>query len=172
MVLPGDDLATLDVWSTADMTRRAFCQLRFAERSPQLTASADGSTLTVMLGGGSPLYARVMEFLQKHIGLPKTIRQNYLIQWFDTQTGAERAAFHQTGNSRLLGFSPNGRTLWTSSFEADMATSGGGTAVIRGWVMPTGWPPAWLLAMTAAVILFAIIDWRRNRGRVAGGQPT
>jgi hypothetical protein len=154
------------------MTRRVFCQLRFAKRPPQMTASADGSTLAVMLGGDSPLYALVMEFLQKHIGFPKTVRQNYLIQWFDTQTGAERAVYDQAGEGRLLGFSPNGAMLWTSAFVADSADGKNGVAIIRGWVMASPWPPAWLLGVTAGAVGFTILEWRRRRRRVAGGLPT
>jgi hypothetical protein len=133
--------------------------------------------LAVLLGGNTPIYPRVAEFLNKYFGIPKTLPRRCVVQRFDAQTGAERAVFDQGGEGRLLGFSPDGQTLWTSAFVAETADGQQGVAVIRGWVTPSPWPPAWLIAVTAGAGLLASADYRYSRrrmvvGRAFGGELT
>jgi WD40 repeat protein len=164
MIVDGAAPATLEVWSTADMSRQAVCRLR-ADVPPQLAASADGSLVATLQGDDTSFIHRVKLFLNKHIGYPK-LMWGAFGQVFDTRTGAERATFGVDGNSRLLGFSPDGRVLWTSSFVGDPTPNDRGTAAIRGWATAAG-PSGWLIAGTSVIILLIVADWWRGRRAVA-----
>jgi hypothetical protein len=81
------------------------------------------------------------------------------IQMFDARSGSERACYVQRGEfGRLLGFSPDGRTLWTEGHER-------GTVNIRGWDVTPAGPPTWLLALTPVGLVFVIADYWRGRRR-------
>jgi hypothetical protein len=127
--------------------------------------SADGATLAVMTG---PSQSEVVEWLHDHINFPQLVPQRFLVHLFDARTGAERLVFSQTCDTNdyyLLGFSPDGRTLWTG--ESRCALNGVPTQpyaiVVRGWTVNPSGPPAWLFAVTAVGILFVVVDWRRGR---------
>jgi hypothetical protein len=32
---------------------------------------------------------------------------------------------------------------------------------VQQWAVPTGWPPAWLFAVTVVALLLIAADWRR-----------
>jgi WD40 repeat protein len=90
----------------------------------------------------------------------------HFAQFYDLETGAA------TGQARvadtLIGFAPDSQSLWSYSTP----TVGGQSEIqVRQWAVPSSWPPAWLFAVTAVAILFAIVDWHRSRRRVAGAMP-
>jgi WD40 repeat protein len=163
MIVHGDDPDALELWSTADMTRRAVCRLRLPKPTAQFATAADGSSLAVLLGCNAPMFPRVAGFFNKYLGVPMTFHCSCVVQRFDTVTGAEQAVLNQDGEGGLLGFSPDGATLWTSAFVADSADGKSGVAVIRGWMRPSPWPPVWLLAVTAFGLLLLGVDLHRGR---------
>src|SRR5207237_4355333 len=119
--------------------RRAVCRLRSPEKKPDFAASPDGSTLAVLIGCETPIYSTLDQLFHRVLGRPKVVPRHWLIQLFDTRTGAERAVFSQGEEGQLLGFGPDGRTLWTAAHVPAAAGSGAGVCVIRGWVAPSPW---------------------------------
>jgi hypothetical protein len=55
-----------------------------------------------------------------------------------------------------------------------VTTTGPGTLRVQQWAVPTGWPPAWLLGVTALGLFLMAADYRRSRRRraAAGGVPS
>jgi hypothetical protein len=51
---------------------------------------------------------------------------------------------------------------------------GDGTLRVQEWAVPAGWPPLWLVGVTALGLVLAVADWRRERRRraAAGGPPS
>jgi hypothetical protein len=69
----------------------------------------------------------------------------------------------------LIGFGPDGRSLWVYRQDWDQR-SRPSPFHVRCWAVPSPWPPAWLLGVTALGGLLAVADgWSaRRRGRPAG----
>jgi hypothetical protein len=99
----------------------------------------------------------IVEKVFQYCGVSPPSARTYVIQMFDTRSGAERAYYTQSGEfGRLLGFSPDGRTLWTEMNDA-------GTVTICGWDTVSPGPPVWLPVTTGFGLLVIIADWRRGR---------
>jgi hypothetical protein len=88
------------------------------------------------------------------------LRPHIYARLFDLTTGSE--AGRVPSGITLIGFSPDGRSLWSGSQTVVGDTS---LMVVEQWAVPTGRPPAWLLAVTALGVLLAVADWRRTRRR-------
>src|SRR5262249_33112655 len=82
----------------------------------------------------------------------------------DLTTGAE--AGRVPSGTTLLGFSPDSRSLWSYSQRME-GTTGQSVLEVEQWAVPTGQPPAWLIAGTALGVLLAVADWRHARRRRA-----
>lgn len=168
-LLCGVALDALQLWQINSAERPIAFRLREASDPPPSALSADGATFAVMTG---PSQSEVVEWLHDHINFPRLVPQRFLVHLFDAQTGAERIVFSQTCDTNdyyLLGFSPDGLTLWTG--ESRCALNGVPTQpyaiVVRGWAVNRSGPPTWLFAVTAVAFLFVVADWRRGRKRAA-----
>jgi WD40 repeat protein len=100
---------------------------------------------------------------------------------FNAQTGAVTGYLPDLGPFvDLLGFTPDGKSLWTRSFVAapamltdgsdGMVSAPDGILRVQQWAVPNLWPPAWLLAVTSLAIALVVFDWRRGR-RIARATP-
>jgi WD40 repeat protein len=88
---------------------------------------------------------------------------------FDLTTGAELGRV--PSGSTLLGFSPDGQSLWSYSQNPD-PTSGGWALEVQQWALPSPRPPLWLFAVTALGVLLGVADvWRAHRRRRAVALP-
>ena len=107
----------------------------------------------------------MLRWLSTYLRLAVVARYQRFVQLFNSATGAELGAFPLHESTRLLGFSPDGQTLWTSRPDPPNRSPHGYR--YEGWAVPTAWPPAWLLAVTVLAILLVIADWYRSRRRHA-----
>jgi len=127
--------------------------------------SLDGRYMAVVeLAPVSPPL-RIEQWLSGWLGRPVRLfgpRGNVHVH--DITTGAELGRIPADGS--ILGFSHDGHTLWTYSQDRDRGT-GQQMLEVQQWAVPTGYPPAWLLAVTTVGLLLIAADWHRGRRRRA-----
>jgi WD40 repeat protein len=71
----------------------------------------------------------------------------------------------------LLGFSPDGQSLWSYGLSAEGAGDKARLRV-RQWAVPSRWPPAWLIGVAALGVLLAVVDgWHARRQRRTAVRP-
>jgi WD40 repeat protein len=175
VVVPGSEPGLLELRPAADLDRRTVLRLRRSEDNIQLSFSPDSRTLVAATGFWENRMGTAPEqWLHDRFGVPTLPRCRFAVQLFDTDTGAERAAWTVNGyfNGSLLGFGLDGRSVWTEVHATDPAKEHGVRA-IQLWAEPSPWPPAWLVGVTALGLALAAADrWRsRRRAVLAGGGP-
>lgn len=157
---PGPSFDELELWPTGDRNQRIV--FRLGEKLPQIpdyAFSADGTTLAVLT---DPDQSEVTAWFSEHLGYPENVPMRYRVHLFDARTGAKRGVLSDAtyaDDYKLLGFSPDGQTLWTGERRHPVIF------VVRGWAINSGGPPAWLLIATAVAFLLVIAEWRRGRRR-------
>jgi WD40 repeat protein len=178
MVVPGPeaDGPMLGLWDTADFRFRAAYRLRYPREDAAPVFAPDGRTFALLFSNRMKLVDQVEEWLKETFHLPLTLPHRYVVQLFATDTGAELGTRTVPGDDvSLIGFAPDGASFWTAARTADPAT-GEAVRLVERWAVPSPWPPAWLLAVTAFGVLLAVADrWRSRRRRVAAagtGGPT
>jgi WD40 repeat protein len=172
LLVPGGEPGLVELRPTADVDRRAVLRLRHGAEADRVHFSADGRMLAVAVEPSDAVGDRVHDWLRERLDVPLSAPYRFAVQLFDTDTGAERAAWTVSGYhcGRLLGFGADGRCVWTEVHASDPAQAAGVRAV-QFWDETTGRPPAWLLAVTALGVLLAAAGgwrWRRRRGAAAG----
>jgi WD40 repeat protein len=163
------DPRVLELRDTADGSLRAVCRLRYPAEGIVPVFSPDGRTFAVFYRNQQNSLDQVKEWLHDTFHLLLALSPRHAVQLFDTETGQERGFHSGTGdNVRLLGLSPDGNSFWTQTPAPD--------PLVERWAVPSPWPPAWLLTVTAFGVLLAVADrwrWRRRRVAAAGtGGPT
>jgi WD40 repeat protein len=132
----------------------------------QFVFTPDGRTIAVPVfydvneADVSPVRRHVLRWKRAVLGKPG---HGFLssVQLFAADSGRLLAALPECDedNFQVLGFAADGRTLWTTHV---VRSGAGDRRVFQQWAVPTGWPPVWLLAVTALVVLLAVVDWRRR----------
>jgi WD40 repeat protein len=98
----------------------------------------------------------------KSLSLP--VEQRWATCVFDVATGKRLAVLpgQETERPSRIQFAADG-----SVQVATLTPNPESNLVVRTWALPTGRPPLWLLAVTAAGLWFVVADWRRGRRRLA-----
>jgi hypothetical protein len=165
MVVPGGPHSVV-LCDTTDVTRRAVCRFSQADRTPILKFAPDGATLAIMTGYDRPAYNPIEQLCSWYLGVPAMPSRAFTAQLFDTKTGAERTCWTLRGDDcRPIGFSPDGRILWTRTHHV-------GSVEIRGWDVAPATPPVWLLAVTPVGLGFVVADRLCGRRRRASAGAT
>jgi WD40 repeat protein len=99
-------------------------------------------------------------WLERQLGRPMPWRTGNSILIYDLTTGA--IVGRSPGLEELLGFAPDGRSVWAYS---NRTADGQPGLRVQQMSLPSWNPPAWLVVVTAAAIGFAILDWHRTRRR-------
>jgi WD40 repeat protein len=169
---PGPDEETLAFRETATPDRAVIVPLKAWSIDRPLFAP-DGRTLAVLYPPDylSPWQWAINRLCQSFDWPEPYALDRCHVVYHDATTGAVRGQMeHLPDGTRLIGFSPGGRTIWTVTRIPD-DDGGDGILRVQEWAVPTGWPPWWLVAVTAVGVLLAIADWRRSRRRAATGGP-
>src|SRR5262249_13290249 len=162
-VVPGTELQTWIVYDAAALAPVARCRVDgFGFQVPVL--SPDGRLLAAVVGASLKPPAWEV-WLARLLGRPAPLFDRpSRAAVYDMTTGVELGRV--PSGSVLIGFSPDSQSLWSYSQSVDEAT-GGTVLEVQQWAVPTGRPPAWLLAVPGLpALLAAAAGWRRRRRRV------
>ena len=166
-VVPGTEWQTWIVYDAAALAPVATCRVDgIAFQVPVI--SPDGRLLAAVVGASLKPPAWEV-WLAKLLGRPAPLfGPPSRAAVYDLTTGVELGRV--PSGSVFIGFSPDSQSLWSYSQSVDEA-SGRTVLEVQQWAVPTGRPPAWLLAVTGLAVLLAVADgWRcrRRRGEAAG----
>jgi WD40 repeat protein len=167
LLVPGEP-GTLELRPTADVSRRTVVPLRRPDNETEPLFSPGGKLLAVALGHEDQEGTPLEQWLNHRTGFPPLPRHRFKVQLFDTDTGAERAAWTVCGSFRgqVLGFGPDGRSVWTEAHVTEDVWKRD-VRVLELWPA-SGWPPLWLVGLSALGVLLAVADgWRARRRRTA-----
>lgn len=125
--------------------------------------SPDGRRLAIGANAGFRPMTPVEAWLTQRLGRPVFFPgRRGDVRLYDLATGADAGRLPADG--RVLGFAPDGRTLWTYAEKSGGSIDRPVLEVCQ-WAVPTGQPPIWLLGLTVTGLLLVIADWRRGRRR-------
>jgi WD40 repeat protein len=187
----GPEPGTLAFRETATPARAAVTRQR-VEPTGRPEFTPDGHAIAVLHPAKSSLapWKQAVNWLSQLVKRPTVYYADPQseVLFFDARTADATGRLGRfAAGTRLLGFGPTGQTVWTLTYtqgEKDPASLSGngepwsyldGALRVQEWAVPTGWPPPWLLAVTAVGVLLAVADWRRERRRRAvatAGEPT
>jgi hypothetical protein len=153
----------LTVYDAATLAPVASCRpASYVTRRPVF--SADGRRLAVATRPPVPAWeVWLNKALRRPWPLQDTLDGDPVrdgVQVFDATTGAALALFPFGWD--VLGFGPDGRTVWAYGQRDDPKTKEN-VLEVQQWAMPPSGPPAWLWALTAAVVALAVTDRVRSR---------
>jgi WD40 repeat protein len=184
---PGPDEDTLVFRETAvpERATSAHAKVRPIDRP---AFAPDGRSLAILrLDWFQPLWRQAANWLSTSVGWSPPFEWDvrYELVAFDATTGAVAGRVGGfEARTRLIGFGPDGRTVWTMSHIPDSPLPNPwseparplpetvGTLRVQEWAVPTGWPPLWLVAVTTLGAWLIIADWRRSRRRAMTGGTT
>ncbi len=169
LVRPGESGGTLTVASTPDGTPRATLRLPGSGGTVRESRFADdGNTFAVAVDYSVTGFTKLVREWMARLRLRNDLLHPYVVQVFDLATGRLRATLPEcVGGYRIIGLSPDGRSLWTMRPQPAVPPQQG-VNVIERWEVPPPGPPAWLPAVTVLGVLLAAADLARSRRRRAG----
>jgi WD40 repeat protein len=168
-VVPGPERGALALRETAT-PERAISAGKVVDPVGPPAFAPDGRTLAVLHSVSlRPLWQQAVNRAYQTARRPAPFGADIRgeLVFFDATTGAVRSQIGPLPiGTHLIGFGPDGRTVWTFTYTAD-PSAGDGALRVQEWAVPTSWPPAWLLAVTALGLLLAVADrWRIHRPAV------
>jgi WD40 repeat protein len=169
-VVPSHPERKIAIYDTATVTPRGVVTIGFdGFRRPLSALSPDGRWLAVACRGLSSYPSRLEAWLARIVG-----RQFF---WSGTHAHVKivkMATAAEVGriptDAAVLGFAADSRSFWTytqTPTTVNYPTTNPTTLEVRQWAVPSGWPPAWLVVVTAVGILLIAADWQRGRRRRA-----
>jgi WD40 repeat protein len=112
-------------------------------------------------GGTATVIEKWLTWLLERVGLRD---DRVPVRVYDLATNPRTTGLALTGEP--FAFGPDGKTIWTYEVNGNLADSANMWLTVRQWAIPTGRPPAWLLAVTAFGVLMVVADWHRSRRRL------
>jgi WD40 repeat protein len=182
-ISPGPDPGTLALRETA-APERAVVGRRRVEPYNRPEFSPDSRTVAVLQPAAPFLedWKRAVNWLTQLLNRPPryAAEARSEVVFFDARTGEVTGQLGGLpAGTRLLGFGPDGRTVWTLTYTPGVLSlamlpdngqpwiAPDGTLRVQQWAVPSPRPPAWLLALTALGVLLAAADFRRTCRRRA-----
>jgi WD40 repeat protein len=139
---------------------------------PRSALSPDGRWLAVACRGLSSYPSRVEAWLARIVGRQFLWSGTHThVKIVNMMTGAE--VDHIPTDAAVLGFAADSRSFWTytqTPTTINYPRANPTTLEVRRWAVPTGWPPAWLVALTVVGILLIAADWWHGRRRATAGR--
>jgi WD40 repeat protein len=171
-LVPGPEPHTFVIYDAAALTPLATVGPgpsgpagRIGEWSNAPVLSADGRRLAIGANTYFTPMTRVEAWLTQMLGRPVFFPGRHgEVRLYDLATGADAGRLPADG--RVLGFAPDGRTLWTYAEKPGAAFNQPVLEVCQ-WAVPTGRPPAWLFTVTGVGLLLIAADWRRGRRHIS-----
>jgi WD40 repeat protein len=174
-VVPGRAGRTLAIHDAATRAPRAVVKVGLdGIRRPRWALSPDGHWFAVACLSPSPQPSRFETWLARTVGRQFLWSGNPAdVRVYNLTTGRETGRVPMDGG--VLGFAVDGRSFWTytqTPTTINYPRANPTTLEVRQWAVPTGWPPAWLLTVTAVGFLLIGADCRRDRRRCAAPGAT
>jgi hypothetical protein len=173
-VVPGDgDTRSWIVYDAGSLARIAECVWPYQMINGFPPKVSPDGRLLAQVANAQFNRSRPWEvWLEQKLGRSLPWRTSDYVLFYDLSTGA--VVGRSPSLEQLLGFAPDGRSVWTCSNRAADGEPG-----LRVWQSPVPpWrPPWWLIGATVGTFVITFADWRwgrrtkvlANPGREAGG---